>query len=133
MPTSCETESCKPWSVLAAENSRTTQRCWCCAPKQEVVPMNKVWQDLPEDLKGAAVSHDSFAMVGVEPALGRSFTQDDDQPGADRVVLLSNELWQRRFSADPSIIGRNVTLSGDSYTVIGVMPRGLSFPILNNT
>jgi putative ABC transport system permease protein len=90
-------------------------------------------QDEPEDLKGAAVSHDSFAMLGVEPALGRNFTQDDDQPSADRVVVLSHQLWQRRFSADPSIIGRNVMLSGDSYTVIGVMPRGLSFPILNNT
>ena len=90
-------------------------------------------QDEPEDLQGAAVSHDTFAMLGVEPALGRSFRPDDDQPGADRVVVLSHQLWQRRFSADPSIIGRNVTLSGDSYTVIGVMPRGLSFPILNNT
>jgi len=90
-------------------------------------------QDEPEDLQGAAVSHDSFAMLGVEPALGRSFQPDDDQPGADRVVVLSHQLWQRRFSADPSIIGRNVTLSGESYTVIGVMPRGLSFPILNNT
>ncbi|HXI93360.1 MAG TPA: ABC transporter permease [Blastocatellia bacterium] len=90
-------------------------------------------QDEPEDLQGAAVSYDSFAMLGVEPALGRSFRADDDQPGADRVVVLSHQLWQRRFSADPSIVGRNVTLSGESYTVIGVMPRGLSFPILNNT
>jgi putative ABC transport system permease protein len=90
-------------------------------------------QDDPEDLLGAVVSHDTFAMLGIEPALGRSFRPDEDQAGAERVVVLSHQLWQRRFSADASIIGKNVTLSGDSYTVIGVMPRGFTFPILNNT
>ena len=68
-------------------------------------------QDEPEDLQGAAVSHDSFAMLGVEPALGRSFTQDDDQPGAERVVVLSHQLWQRRFSADASIVTAGFSLA----------------------
>ncbi len=90
-------------------------------------------QNEPEDLQGAAVSHDTFTMLGVEPALGRSFTADEDRAGAERVVVLSHRLWQRRFAADPGIIGRSVTLGGDSFTVIGVMPRGFSFPILNNT
>ncbi len=89
-------------------------------------------RDEPEDLQGAAVSHDTFAMLGVEPALGRAFKPDEDKPGAERVVVLSNHLWERRFDADPSIVGKSVTLSGESFTVIGVMPRGLSFPILNN-
>lgn len=90
-------------------------------------------QDEPEDLQGAAVSHDTFAMLGVEPSLGRTFRPEEDRPGAERVVILSHQLWQRRFGADPSIIGKSLTLSGESYTVIGVTPRGLSFPILNNT
>jgi putative ABC transport system permease protein len=89
-------------------------------------------QDEPEDLQGGAVSNDTFAMLGVEPALGRSFKADEDQPGAERVVVLSHHLWERRFGADPSIVGKNLTLSGESFTVIGVMPPGLSFPILNN-
>ena len=90
-------------------------------------------QDEPEDLQGAAVSYDTFAMLGVEPSLGRSFRPEEDRAGAERVVVLSHQLWQRRFGADPSIIGKSLTLSGESYTVIGVMPRTFSFPILNNT
>ena len=90
-------------------------------------------QGEPEDLQGAGVSHDTFSMLGVDPLLGRAFRPDEDQPGAERVVVLSHQLWQRRFGADPSIIGKSVALSGESFTVIGVMPRGLTFPILNNT
>src|SRR5512143_3777639 len=90
-------------------------------------------QDEPEDLQGAAVSHDTFAMLGVEPSLGRTFRPEEDRAGAERVVILSHQLWQRRFGADPSIIGKSLTLSGESYTVIGVTPRTFSFPILNNT
>ncbi len=90
-------------------------------------------QDEPEDLQGAAVSHDTFAMLGVEPALGRSFRPDEDQAGAERVAVLSHNLWQRRFGSDPAIVGKNLTLGGESYTVIGVMPRGFSFPILKDT
>jgi putative ABC transport system permease protein len=86
----------------------------------------------PEDVQGAAVSYDTFKMLGVEPALGRSFTADEDRAGAERVVVLSHGLWQKRFGSDPSIVGRGITLGGDSYTVIGVMPRGFSFPILND-
>jgi putative ABC transport system permease protein len=88
-------------------------------------------QGEPEDLQGAGVSHDTFAMLGVDPVVGRSFKPEEDKAGAERVVILSYQLWQRRFGADPTIIGKSVTLSGESYTVIGVMPRNLSFPILN--
>jgi putative ABC transport system permease protein len=90
-------------------------------------------QDEPEDLQGAAVSHDTFTMLGVEPALGRGFSADEDRAGAERVVVLSHQLWQRRFGADPAIVGRSLTLSGESYTVIGVLPGGFSFPILPAT
>jgi len=90
-------------------------------------------QDEPEDLQGAAVSHDTFAMFGVEPAFGRGFAANEDRAGAERVVVLSHRLWQRRFGADPTIVGKSLTLSGESYTVIGVMPHGFSFPILPDT
>ncbi|HVQ39676.1 MAG TPA: ABC transporter permease, partial [Pyrinomonadaceae bacterium] len=64
---------------------------------------------------------------GVPPQLGRTFTTGEDQPGNDRVVVLSNRLWQRRFGSDPSIVGQQLMLDGASYTVIGVMPPQFQF------
>jgi len=90
-------------------------------------------RDEPEDLQGAAVSYDTFEMLGVAPALGRNFSADEDRAGAERVVVLSHGLWQRRFGSDPAIIGKSLTLSGVSATVIGVMPRGFTFPVLNKS
>jgi len=89
-------------------------------------------QGEPEDLLGAGVSHDTFAMLGIQPALGRTFSEEEDRPGAEKVVVLSNQLWNRRFASDPAIIGKSIALSDESYTVIGVMPRGFTFPILTN-
>ncbi len=90
-------------------------------------------RDEPEDLQGAAISYDTFEMLGITPALGRSFSEDDDRPGAERVVVLSHQLWQRRFSSDPAIAGKGLMLGGQSYTVAGVMPRGFVLPILTNS
>jgi putative ABC transport system permease protein len=90
-------------------------------------------QGEPEDLQGAAVAYDTFSMLGVDPAIGRSFTADEDRTGAERVVVLSHGLWQRRFGSDAAIIGKSLILGGESYTAIGVMPRGFTFPILPNT
>ncbi|HJP93191.1 MAG TPA: ABC transporter permease [Pyrinomonadaceae bacterium] len=82
----------------------------------------------PEHLDGQLVTANVFSILGVEPALGRTFLANEDQPGQDRVVVLSDALWQRRFNRDPSIINRNITLNGESFTVVGVMPRGFFFP-----
>ncbi|HXU36319.1 MAG TPA: ABC transporter permease [Blastocatellia bacterium] len=90
-------------------------------------------RDEPEDLQGAAISYDTFEMLGITPALGRSFSEEDDRPGAERVVVLSHQLWRRRFGSDPAIVGKGLTLGGQSYTVAGVMPRGFVLPILTNT
>lgn len=77
----------------------------------------------PERLDGQMVSASYFRVLGVPPALGRDFEAIDDRVNGPQVVMLSHGLWQRRFAADLSIIGRPITLDGDSYTVIGVMPR----------
>jgi len=82
----------------------------------------------PERVDGAAVSPGLFELLGVEPGLGRTFSPGEDQLGRDRVVMLSYGLWQRRFNADRSIIGKSVTIDGRSCTVIGVMPPGFQFP-----
>jgi predicted permease len=82
----------------------------------------------PERLTAGLVSADLFATLGVTPALGRGFTTAEDQPNGAPAVILSNNLWQRRFGADPQMIGRTITLDGKSRNVIGIMPSGFQFP-----
>src|SRR5215471_16903713 len=81
----------------------------------------------PERLEGRRVSANLFDLLGVPALLGRTFVADDDRP-ATHVVLLSYSLWQRRFGSDPSVIGRALTLNGESYAVVGVMPPFLQLP-----
>jgi putative ABC transport system permease protein len=82
----------------------------------------------PERLDGQVVTANVFSILGVPASLGRTFSPDEDQPGQEHVVVLSDALWQRRFNRDPSIINRAITLNGESFIVIGVMPRGFFFP-----
>src|SRR5215831_14419253 len=81
----------------------------------------------PERLEGRRVSANLFDLLGMPALLGRTFVADDDRPGS-HVVLLSHSLWQRRFGSDPGVIGRALTLNGESYTVVGVMPRFVQLP-----
>ena len=85
----------------------------------------------PERLEGRRVSANLFQLLGVSARLGRTFVPEDDKPGTD-VVLLSHSLWQRRFGSDPGVVGRAVTLDGESYTVIGVMPPLVQLPGYEN-
>ena len=85
----------------------------------------------PERLDGRRISANLFDLLGVQPRLGRGFQPQDDKPGA-HVVLLSDGLWQRRFGADPTLIGRAIHLNGESFTVIGVMPPGIQLPGFGN-
>ena len=82
----------------------------------------------PEQLRGATATAGLFEMLGVQPALGRDFTPEEDQPGQDAVVILSHGLWQRRFGGDPALLGQALTLNGRVRTVIGMMPAGFEFP-----
>jgi putative ABC transport system permease protein len=82
----------------------------------------------PERLDGQVVTANVFSILGVPASLGRTFSPDEDQPGQEHVVVLSDALWQRRFNRDPSIINRAITLNGESFVIIGVMPRGFFFP-----
>ncbi|MGH9834557.1 MAG: ABC transporter permease [Blastocatellia bacterium] len=82
----------------------------------------------PEELRGATVSANFFQLMGVAPAQGRGFTIDEEQPGKDKVVVLSYGLWQRRFGGDPGILNQTISLSGEPHTVIGIMPPSFAFP-----
>ncbi len=86
----------------------------------------------PERLPAGRVSPNLFAMLGARIQLGRTFAEDEDQPGRDRVVILNAELWRRRFAADPSIVGRRITLNSEPYEVIGVLSDDFRFPKLSD-
>jgi putative ABC transport system permease protein len=81
----------------------------------------------PERLDAALVSADLFATLGVAPALGRAFTPEEDTDGGPLAVILSDGLWRRRFGGDPQVIGRSITLGGQSRMVVGIMPPEFRF------
>jgi len=82
----------------------------------------------PERLSGETITWKLFPMLGIQPILGRHFTDADDRPGAPGVVLLSHGLWQRRYASDPRIVGRVVTINAAPTTIVGVMPPRFEFP-----
>ncbi len=82
----------------------------------------------PERVPAGIGTADFFRVLGVQPHLGRLFREGDDQQGNHRVVVLSHGLWQRKFGADPAIIGRKVNLSGADHEVIGILPASFRFP-----
>src|SRR2546423_7477557 len=89
---------------------------------------NLTGTDKPERVMGARCASDMFQLLAVQPVLVRDFTAEEDRDGADRVVILSYEFWQHRFAGDPNAIRQTIKLSDQTYTIIGVMPRGFAFP-----
>jgi putative ABC transport system permease protein len=77
-----------------------------------------------EHVRGVPASAEYFQVLGIHPVLGREFLPEEDRGEGQRVAILSHELWLRRFGGDPTVIGRKISLSGDAYTLIGVMPAG---------
>src|SRR5262245_54864484 len=73
------------------------------------------------------VTSEFFRTLGAPPAIGRGFTAEEDSPTGDRVAILGDGLWRRRFGADAGIVGRKITLNGVAYTVVGIMPNGFEY------
>lgn len=117
-----------PWGVpgfqLMSEKSRTFQ--FLGAFKSD--SFNLTNSGHPALLTGFRVSSGFLPALGVEPRLGRWFTPDEDKPGSEREVILSDKLWRERFAEDPKVLGRSVDLNGALYVVVGVMPSGFTFP-----
>jgi putative ABC transport system permease protein len=82
----------------------------------------------PEFLGGTLASSNLFTLLGIEPRYGRTFLQDEERPGNNRVVIISHRLWQRRFGSDQKIIGQSISLNDEPHTIVGVMPPGFQFP-----
>jgi putative ABC transport system permease protein len=89
---------------------------------------NFVGGDLPEVVRGSNVTSNFFKVLGVQALVGRVLSPDVDLPGSERSVVLSYAMWQSQFGGDAGVLGRNVKLNDDPYTVVGVMPPGFSYP-----
>lgn len=85
-------------------------------------------QGEPEFVVGQMISAEVLDALDVEPLVGRRFRADENEGGRDQVLLLSHSLWQRRYGADPAIVGQTITANGKPYTIVGVMPPGFEFP-----
>ncbi len=94
------------------------------------VPTDSILSALEEPARvpDAVITSNLFSVLGVQPALGRAFTPKEEEPGADREVILSNSTWRTQFAADPHVLGRTLELNGQPYQIIGVMPPSFAFP-----
>jgi predicted permease len=94
---------------------------------------NLTGKDRPERILGARVTANFFQTLQVQPFMGRSFRPEEEQSGAARVAILGFGLWHDRFTADPDEIGKSITLDGEPYTVVGVMPDEFHLPLMGRT
>jgi predicted permease len=83
---------------------------------------------VPERIDGSYCSANLFTTLGVPPAVGRTFRDEEDRPGAAQVAVISYDLWQHRFAGSPSVIHRQIRLDNEQYDIVGVMPRGFGYP-----
>ena len=94
----------------------------------EETSFNLIGRGEPERIRTARVSASLFPLLGVSPSLGRTFLEEEDQPGRNSVAILSHNLWKRRFASEPGILGQTLNLNGNQHVVIGVMPPSFWFP-----
>ena len=95
----------------------------------DYVDLNLTAGDMPERIQGSVVTPSLFPLLGIEPIRGRVFTSAEFGEGNDGVVVVSERLWKRRFDSDPSFVGKQISLNGGSFTVVGIMPAKFEFPL----
>jgi putative ABC transport system permease protein len=94
---------------------------------QDMRSFNLTGDGEPEKVEAFGVTANFFPLLGIKPALGRAFTNEEDKPGANKVVVINYNLWQQRYGGEQNIIGRQLSLNGEKYSVVGVMPAGFQF------
>ncbi len=114
--------ACKALTQIFADTAATTERVY------NLTGGPGARSGDPEELQGTAVTQNLFPMLGVKPVLGRLFMPEEDRPGGPHVMLIGHGLWMRRFGGDPGLMGREILLNSEKYTVLGVMPPGFSYP-----
>jgi hypothetical protein len=115
-----------PGTICPANHSRN-QVFGDIAASGDMARMHLTGAGAPEELFAGEVTANFFQMIGVKPVFGRSFSTEQDRRGHYHVAILSHQLWRRRFSSDPGLIGRSIMLNGESYQVIGILPRDFSW------
>jgi putative ABC transport system permease protein len=90
--------------------------------------VNFTGDSAPQRVYGFDVTANFFSLLGVQPAFGRGFLPEEGEAGKNQVIVLGNALWQGRFASDPAILGKNVKVNGETFTVVGVMGKGFTFP-----
>jgi putative ABC transport system permease protein len=90
--------------------------------------INVSYKNNPQRYTGAYITEDLFKIIGISPIMGRDFTAEDNKPGAEKVAILSHEIWKRDFNGDSNIVGQGVRINGKAATIIGVMPPNFKFP-----
>jgi putative ABC transport system permease protein len=90
--------------------------------------VNLTGGDQPERLNGTLVSSEVFKALGIQAQAGRTFLPQEDQPGADHVVVVSDRLWRSHFNSDPALVGRTMILDGQAHAIVGIVPPGMRFP-----
>ncbi|MGA8594121.1 MAG: ABC transporter permease [Bryobacteraceae bacterium] len=110
--------------MLWRDHSRTIEEIGLVTPDSHILS----GLGEAEQISGAHITADFFHMLGVQPMLGRSFSEGEDQPGHDKVIIVSYRFWQHRLSGRRDVLGRKILLDGQPYALVGVMPAGLPFP-----
>ena len=95
----------------------------------DYLDLNLTGGDMPERISGAVVAPSLFPVLGIEPIKGRVFAPNEFGEGNDNTVVISERLWQRRFNRDPELVGKQISLNGTSFSVIGIMPAKFEFPL----
>jgi predicted permease len=117
-----------PWGQIQFRMVTREQKVFVALGAFQNDSFNVTGSGDPALVDGFRASAEFFSALGVSPAIGHTFTVEEDQPGHEYEVILSSALWRERFGGDPSILGRAVELNGYAYTVVGVMPAGFVFP-----
>ena len=116
------------FAVFSDWRARNHSFAQMAAFRRQAVDLSSI--DPPESVTGAWVSHEYFPVLGVKPALGRSFLKEEETQGKNSVAILSSELWARRFGRDPAILGKSITANYKQVTVVGVLPPGIHPPLV---
>ena len=119
-----------PFPVSAADAEFWRRESTSFSQISLVMPLfgNLTGQGEPERLQIGSVTPGLLPLLGARPVVGRLLLDEEDVPGRDRVVMLSEALWRRRFNADPSVVGRKISIDGNPYEVVGVVAGGFRAP-----
>src|SRR5260370_10659068 len=116
--------------VNAAHFREWQEQCRSCEAGALVNPasFNLTGDGDPERMEGDTCTWPFFQVLGVEPQLGRTFVENDDQPGANKFVVVGDSLWRRRLGADPGVIGKPIRIDGEPHIVVGILRTDFRFP-----